>query len=118
MAKTNSEMLQAFISEVKAGPSTKTDYVAKLAKLSKQVTFADPEGQLVDFLKTVENPNTRTNEAFSLIRLRRHFNLPVALLEGLREEIKARSACTARRKPRPTWSRWLVTTSCWPSWTN
>jgi hypothetical protein len=88
MAKTNSEMLQAFMSEVKAGPSTKKDYVAKLTKLSKQVTFADPEGQLVDFLKTVENPNTRTNKAFSLIRLRRHFGMPVVLLEGLRDETK------------------------------
>jgi len=88
MAKTNSEMLQAFVSEVKAGPSTKKDYVAKLTKLSKQVTFADPEEQLVDFLKTVENPNTRTNKAFSLIRLRRHFGLPVVLLEGLLEGLR------------------------------
>jgi hypothetical protein len=43
----------------------------------------------VDFLKTVENPNTRTNKAFSLIRLRRHFGMPVVLMEGLRDETKS-----------------------------
>ena len=107
MAKTNSEMLQAFISEVKAGPSTKTDYVAKLTKLPKQITFADPEGPLVDFLKTVENPNTRTNKAFSLIWLWRHFCMPVVLLEGLPHGTKprARFASTASKNPRAISSR-------------
>jgi hypothetical protein len=42
----------------------------------------------VGFLNTVENPNTRTNKAFALIRLRRHFDLPVAQLEALRDETK------------------------------
>ena len=43
MSKTNAEYLSKFITEVVAGESTKRDYIAKLTKLSKQVTLAGGE---------------------------------------------------------------------------
>ena len=88
----NSELLKTFVAEVEANPTTKKDYIAKLTKLSKQVTFGGDEEALVDFLKTVENPNTRTNKAFALIRLRQHFHLPTTLLKKLRDDIKSEIA--------------------------
>jgi hypothetical protein len=96
MNKTNEDYLSTFMEGIVAGDSTKKDYLAKLTKLSKEVSFGGHEKGLVDFLKTVENPNTRTNKAFSLIRLRRHFNMSVALLEELREATK--SEITIHRK--------------------
>ena len=81
--------LSAFIKEVEAGELTKQDYITKLNKLKKEVQFDADESALIDFLRTVENPNTRTNKAFSLIRLRGHFNLPTAKLAELREEMRS-----------------------------
>ena len=64
------------------------DYVTKLTKLAKEVKFDDPESSLVGHLSKVENPNTRSNKAFALIRLRRHLKLPTFELETMREDLK------------------------------
>ena len=61
-SKSNAEYLSAFIKEVEAGESTKQDYITKLNKLKKEVQFDADESALIDFLRTVENPNTRTNK--------------------------------------------------------
>ena len=66
---TNDAYLQSFIKGAKAGESTMRDYVTKLTKLAKEVKFGDPESSLVEHLSTVENPNTRSNKAFALIRI-------------------------------------------------
>ena len=69
-SKSNAEYLSAFIKEVEAGESTKQDYITKLNKLQKEVQFDSDKNTLIDFLRILENPDTRTNKAFSLIRLR------------------------------------------------
>ena len=85
---TNDAHLQSFIEGAKAGESTMRDYVTKLTKLAKEVNFGDPESSLVEHLSTVENPNTRSNKAFALIRMRRHLKLPTFELETMREDLE------------------------------
>ena len=94
---TNDAHLQSFIKGAKAGESTMRDYVTKLTKLAKEVNFGDPESSLVEHLSTVENPNTRSNKAFALIRMRRHLKLPTFELETMREDLK-KDIMTHRKK--------------------
>ena len=85
---SNSEYLQAFIDNIEVGASTKRDYVTKLTKLSKDVSFDDTEENLIQYLNTVDNPNTRSNKAFALIRLRRYLQMPTFGLETMRDKLK------------------------------
>ena len=88
MSRTNDACLQSFVEGAKAGESTRRDYVMKLTKLAKEVNFGDPESSLVEHLSTAQNPNTRSNKAFALTRLRRHLKLPTFELEPMREDLK------------------------------
>ena len=68
---------------------TKKDYRVKLNKLQTQIDFDSDEDKLIDFFKGIENPNTRSNKVFVVVRLRRHFGYPVKELEDFREGIKS-----------------------------
>ncbi len=69
--------------------TTKKEYNTKLNQLTSKVQFGGDESNLLKFLSEIKNPNTRTNKAFALIRLRKFHNLPVVELEKLREDTKA-----------------------------
>ena len=86
--KTNGEYLKTFESETDATGNTKKEYISKLNKLKEQVQFDADQKDLISFLKTVTNPNTQSNKAFALMRLRRHFKLPTDEMEEYREELK------------------------------
>ena len=95
---TNDQHLARFIQEVHVGESTKIEYVSKLRKLAKTVEFGGTESALVEHLSTVENPNTRSNKAFALIRLRRHFDLPTEKMESARDDYKKEIAHHRKKK--------------------
>lgn len=88
MSTSNESMIKKFTDEVKLKPVTKADYIAKLTKLSQDIDFADDESNLLPFFEAIQNPNTRSNKAFALIRLRQHIGLPVDMLIDLRERNK------------------------------
>ncbi len=69
--------------------TTKKEYNTKLNQLTSKVQFGGDESDLLKYLTEIKNPNTRTNKAFALIRLRKFHNLPVVELEKLREDTKA-----------------------------
>jgi len=83
--------LDTFFKEMEGKMSdvTKKDYRVKLNKLQTQIEFDSDEDKLIDFFKGIENPNTRSNKVFVVIRLRRHFGYPVKELEDYREGIKS-----------------------------
>ena len=88
--KTNDDYLKEFIEQLDtASECTKADYAAKLRKLKNDVKFDDTEENIEEFLKSIENPNTRSNKANALIRLRRHFQFPTQKLTDYREDVKA-----------------------------
>lgn len=72
--------------------TTKNDYDAKLRTMRDHVVFDGEEGQLIDFLKTIENPNTRMNKTNALIRLRRHHEWETdslaSFMDGTKSDIK------------------------------
>lgn len=96
----NKAMYDDFMNNVELSAVTKKDYSAKLGKLMKEVRFDDTEKNIIDFLKTIENPNTKTNKCFVIIRLRRYFNLPTSYMETMREEIKKEIAIHRKSKAR------------------
>jgi len=69
--------------------TTKREYNTKLNQLTSKVKFDGDESDLLKYMTEIKNPNTRTNKAFALIRLRKFHNLPVVELEKLREDTKA-----------------------------
>lgn len=85
----NDEHLKKFLQQLE-GVSEQTikDYNAKLTQMKKQIDFEDSEEKLLQFLSIIENPNTRSNKAFALIRMRRFLNLDVGELESMREDLK------------------------------
>ena len=96
----NRRMLESFIKSLAGNNSvsevTKRDYAAKLNKLMKQVIFDSSEEELIEFLSAVENPNTRSNKCYTLIKVRTHANLPCEKLASYRDGIK--SEITMHRK--------------------
>lgn len=68
---------------------TKRDYRAKLRKMMTQIQFDDSEYNLIEYLSTIENPNSRSANAFALIRLRRFLELPTVGLFAYRNDIKS-----------------------------
>lgn len=83
--------LDTFFKEMegKISDVTKKDYQVKLNKLKTQIDFEADESKLIEFFKGIENPNTRSNKVFVVLRLRRHFGYPVTKLEEYREGIKS-----------------------------
>ena len=100
MSDTNNAYLQSFIAGAKGGEFAMRGYVTKLKKLAKEVKFDDPESSLLEHLGKVQNPNTRSNKAFALIRLRRHLKMPIFELEVMREDLK--KEIMAHRKKKAT----------------
>lgn len=96
----NKAMYEDFMTNVELSTVTKKDYAAKLGKLMKEVRFDDTEENIINFLQMIENPNTKTNKCFVVIRLRRYFKLPTSYMETMREEIKKEIAIHRKSKAR------------------
>jgi len=86
--ENNRELVKTFLDEIDVGATTKKDYTVKLNKLSKEIKLDDTEDNLATFFNKIENPNTRSNKIFVVIRLRRHFKMPTSLLEDMRGDLK------------------------------
>ena len=72
MVQTNENLLAQFMSGLdNVSETTKNDYHAKLRNLMKHVQFDADENDIESYLNTVPNPNTRSNKANALIRLRK-----------------------------------------------
>ena len=86
---TNQELVEDFLKNLEGvSDTTKREYGSKLRQMTNQVTFDTKESDLVKFLEDIPNPNTRSNKAFALLRLRKFHKLPIAELEQLREDTK------------------------------
>jgi len=86
--ENNAELVKTFLDELDIGATTKKDYTVKLNKLSKEIKLDDTEDNLKSWFSQIENPNTRSNKIFVVIRLRRHFKMPTSLLEDMRADLK------------------------------
>jgi hypothetical protein len=96
--ENNAELVQTFLDELDLGATTKKDYTVKLNKLSKQIKLDDTEDNLATFFNKIENPNTRSNKIFVVIRLRRHFKMTTSLLEDMRTDIKKQIVIHRKQK--------------------
>lgn len=86
---SNEKLIDDFLKNLEGvSATTQHEYAAKLNQMKNKVQFDASEKDLIKFLSTITNPNTRTNKAFAIIRLRRHHGLPVTELETLREDMK------------------------------
>jgi hypothetical protein len=86
---TNQNLIDDFLKNLEGvSDTTKREYASKLRQMTNHVQFDCDEPELVKYLQAVSNPNTRSNKAFALLRLRKFHNLPVTELEQLREDIK------------------------------
>lgn len=86
---TNQNLIDDFLKNLEGvSETTKREYSSKLRQMTNHVQFDNDEADLVKFLQDIPNPNTRSNKAFALLRLRKFHNLPVSELEQLREDIK------------------------------
>jgi hypothetical protein len=86
--ENNAELVKTFLDNLDIGATTKKDYTVKLNKLSKEIKLDDTEDNLKSWFSQIENPNTRSNKIFVVIRLRRHFKMPTSLLEDMRGDLK------------------------------
>ena len=87
----NDKLQTEFIDSLEGvSDTTKREYNAKLTQMTKLVEFDADESKLLEFLKTIKNPNTQTNKAFALLRLRKFHKLPVVELEKLRDDLKVK----------------------------
>lgn len=69
--------------------TTRKDYIHKLNKLQKEVAFDASEEDIIEFLSSIENPNTRTNKGYVLQKLREFHQLPSKKIYDFRNDIKS-----------------------------
>jgi len=95
----NAELLKTFVKSLDGvSDVTKYEYETKLKQMQHLFKFdLEDETPMLEYVQGLTNPNTRSNKAFVLIRLRRHFNKPVEKLEEFREENK-KDIVTHRKK--------------------
>lgn len=87
----NQPLLDSFLTSLNdetCSANTKRDYTVKLNKLKKEVQFDGDQNDIIEFLSCIENPNTRSNKGFALMRLRNFHNLPTDKLSEFRDGIK------------------------------
>ena len=89
MLNSNENLLTQFLQSLdNVSETTKNDYHAKLRNLMKHIPFDADENDIESFLNTVENPNTRSNKANAIIRLRKALNMPYENIQSYREGIR------------------------------
>lgn len=86
----NEDRIKKFLSALESvSEQTQRDYAAKLRQMQSKIDFGGKIEPILDFLGTIENPNTRSNKANAIIRMRRFLGLDVEALEILREDLKS-----------------------------
>ena len=86
----NLKLIEQFETELEnVTDSTKKEYCQKLRQMAPHLNFLEESDEpVIEFLNSIENPNTRSNKAFALLRLRRHFNVCSDKLEEYRDAQK------------------------------
>tara|TARA_R110000782_G_scaffold75633_2_gene150959 strand:+ start:530 stop:1405 length:876 start_codon:yes stop_codon:yes gene_type:complete len=69
--------------------TTKNDYNVKLRSLQRVMPLNSNEDDWLEYCKTIENPNTRSNKTNALIQLRSFHHLPCIKLQDLKEYTKS-----------------------------
>lgn len=68
--------------------STKKEYQKHFNFLKDKIDFKADEAKLIEYFKTVKNPNTRSNKMFPILQLRKFHNLPYLKMEEYRTDLK------------------------------
>ena len=72
----NEDRIKKFLSALESvSEQTQRDYAAKLRQMQSKIDFGGKIEPILDFLGTIENPNTRSNKANAIIRMRRFLGL-------------------------------------------
>jgi len=80
----------------KLSPKTVKEYEKQYKTISKKINILDDEDKIMTFLDEIENPNTKSNKAFLILKIRRAFDQPYKQIEDMREQLK--EEITRRRK--------------------
>ena len=80
----------------KLSPKTVKEYEKQYKTISKKIDILDDESKIIKYLDEIENPNTKSNKAFLILKIRKAFNSPYGQLEDMRESLK--DEITRRRK--------------------
>jgi len=94
------DIFKAFTENETLSPKTISEYKKQYKTISKKINIFDDESTIVDFLDKIENPNTKSNKAFIILKLRRVLNYPYSKLETMREELKDDIAIRRKMKSR------------------
>ena len=88
--KQNYLNMMDFIENVQyISDTTKTDYQAKMRTMQDLFNFDGAQSDITEYLRTIENPNTRANKINVMNRYRQYKKLPTGLLFELGEITKS-----------------------------
>ncbi len=87
-ANTNASLLKELLEKVDVSPTTQKDYRVKLEAMSKHVDFAGTQDSILDFLKKIPNPNTKSNKTSIILKLRDVLGHPTDKLVEYRNQTK------------------------------
>jgi len=73
----------------KLSPKSIKEYEKRYKTVSKHINiFEDDEDKILQFLDKIDNPNTTSNKAFLILKIRRAFDKPYKKIETMRENLK------------------------------
>lgn len=84
----NKELVDKYFKENVFKDSTQKEYKKHFNFLEKKIDFKEDENKLIEYFKSVTNPNTRSNKIFPILQLRKFHNLPHQKLEDYRTDLK------------------------------
>lgn len=94
------DIFKAFAQQETLSPKSISEYKKQYKTISKKINIFDDESTIIDFLDKIENPNTKSNKAFIILKLRRALDYPYSKLETMREELKDDIAIRRKMKSR------------------
>ena len=96
----NEPHIKKFIKDVDVAPSTRGDYRIKLEAMSKHVDLVSDQESVLKYLRTVTNPNTKSNKTSIIVKMRDVLGLPTDQLVEFRNQTK--SEVTKHRRAKAT----------------
>lgn len=78
----------SYNSNEKLSPKTIKEYEKQYKAITKKIDILDDEDKLIAFLNEIENPNTKSNKAFLILKIRRAMDKPYEQIEKMREALK------------------------------
>lgn len=94
------DIFKAFAQQETLSPKSISEYKKQYKTISKKINIFDDESTIIDFLDKIENPNTKSNKAFIILKLRRALDYPYSKLETMREQLKDDIAIRRKMKSR------------------